>query len=116
MPDPVVWDEKYSYSVAGAFLVLWSLRSGMCDGFLASSPMLRLGRLSFSLYVTHFFVLCTFSCWFLVQMQGRLSRPVWASADLLLSALLLIAAAAVFERLVDRPGMRFSNWFIGRVS
>jgi peptidoglycan/LPS O-acetylase OafA/YrhL len=116
MPDPLVWDEKYSYSVAGAFLVLWSLRSGMCDGFLASSPMLRLGRLSFSLYLTHFFVIGTFSCWFLVQMQGRFSRPVWASADLLLSALLLIAAAAVFERLVDRPGTRFANWFIGRAN
>jgi len=116
MPDPQVWDEKYSYSVAGAFLVLWSLRSGMCDGFLASPPMLRLGRLSFSLYLTHFFVISTFSCWFLVQMQGRLSRPLWASADLLLSALLLFAAAAVFERLVDRPGTNFASWFIGRAS
>lgn len=114
MPDPVVWDQKYSYSVAGAFLVLWSLRSGMCDGFLASSPMRFLGRLSFSLYLTHFFVLSTFSCWFLVRMQARLSRPIWASADLLLSALLLFAAAGVFERLVDRPGTRFANRFIGR--
>ena len=114
MPDPVVWDQKYSYSVAGAFLVMWSLRSGICDGLLASSPMRLLGRLSFSLYLTHFFVLSTFSCWFLVRMQGRVPRPVWASADLLLSALLLFAAAGVFERLVDRPGMRFANWSIGR--
>ena len=114
MPDPVVWDQKYSYSVAGAFLVMWSLRSGICDGLLASSPMRLLGRLSFSLYLTHFFVLSTFSCWFLVRMQGRVPRPVWASADLLLSGLLLFAAAGVFERLVDRPGMRFANWSIGR--
>ena len=114
MPDPLVWDQKFSYSVAGAFLVLWSLRSGMCDRFLASSPMLRLGRLSFSLYLVHFFVIGTFSCWFMLRTQGRLPRPLWASADLLLSALLIFVVAYVFERLVDRPGTRFANWVIGR--
>ena len=32
----------------------------------------------------------------------------------MLSALLIFAAGYVFERLVDRPGTRFANWFIGR--
>jgi len=47
-------------------------------------------------------------------MQARLPRPVWASIDLLLSAILLFAVAYIFERLVDRPGLRFARRFVGR--
>jgi peptidoglycan/LPS O-acetylase OafA/YrhL len=112
MPDPLLWDQKNFYNVIGAFLMLWSLRSGMFDGFLASPPMRVLGRMSFSVYLTHFFVLSTFSCWFYVLAQSRFPRAVWASADLLLSAALLFAVAYAFERFVDRTGIQFSKRFV----
>jgi peptidoglycan/LPS O-acetylase OafA/YrhL len=111
MPDPVVWDEKFFYNVLGAFFLLWSLRSGKLDSLLAARPMRVLGRLSFSLYLTHFFVLSTFSCWLYLQLQTRVPRAVWAPADLLASFLVLLAVAYVFERLVDRNGIQFSRRF-----
>jgi peptidoglycan/LPS O-acetylase OafA/YrhL len=114
MPDPVAWDQKFFYGVLGAFAVLWFLRSGAWDGFLGSVPMRSLGRIAYSMYVTHFFILCTFSCWFMMHWYGRVPRPVWASADLVLSALIIFTVGYVFERLVDRPGTRFANWVIGR--
>jgi peptidoglycan/LPS O-acetylase OafA/YrhL len=114
MPDPILWDQKYFYSVIGAFFVLWSLRSGILDRFLAARPMRLLGRMSFSLYLTHFFVLSTFSCWFYVRFQAQFSRAAWASADLLLSTALLLPAAYVFERVVDRSGIQFSKWLVTR--
>lgn len=114
MPDPILWDQKYFYSVAGAFFILWSLRSGIFDQFLAARPMRVLGRMSFSLYLTHFLVLSTFSCWFYARFQAQFSRPVWACADLLLSTALLFPVAYVFERFIDRSGIRFSKWFVTR--
>jgi peptidoglycan/LPS O-acetylase OafA/YrhL len=112
LPRPSWYEAKWFYNVIGAFLIMWSLRSGMFDGFLASTPMRLLGRLSFSVYLTHFFVLTTFTCWFYVRFSPRYSRAEWVSADLLLSALLLFATAYVFERVVDRSGIRFSQWFV----
>jgi len=114
MPDPILWDQKYFYSVIGAFFVMWSLRSGIVDRFLAARPMRILGRMSFSLYLTHFFVLSTFSCWFYARFQAQLPRAAWASADLLLSTAVLFPAAYAFERVVDRSGIRFSKWFVTR--
>jgi peptidoglycan/LPS O-acetylase OafA/YrhL len=112
MPDPVVWDQKYFYNVIGAFLVLWALRSRMLDAFLGSAPLRLLGRMSFSLYLTHFFVLSTFSCWFYVRFQNQVSRAAWAPADLLLSSVLLFCVAYAFERSVDRSGIQFAKWFV----
>jgi peptidoglycan/LPS O-acetylase OafA/YrhL len=114
MPDPGVWDQKFFYGVIGGFLMFWFLRSGAWDRVLASPPMRVLGRASYSMYLTHFFVLCTFSSWFFIHTQCRFSRPVWASADLLLSTVLVFAVGYAFEHLVDRPGTRFAKWFIGR--
>lgn len=114
LPDPVWWDQKYFYSVLGAFFVLWSLRSGIADRLLAAAPMRVLGRISFSLYLTHFLVLGTFSCWFYVRYQGQFARAVWAPADLLLSTLLLLPTAYCFERIIDRNGIRFAKWFVAR--
>lgn len=116
MPDPVAWDQKFFYGVLGAFLILWFLRSGAWDGFLASIPMRALGRVAYSMYVTHFFVLCTFSCWLCLMLQGRVPRLVWASADLVLSALLIFGVGWIYERVVDRSGIRFSQWFVGGFS
>lgn len=44
------------------------------------------GRVAYSMYLTRFFVLCTFSCWFFLRLQGRVPRAVWASAIWVLSA------------------------------
>ena len=116
MPDPGVWDQKFFYGVIGGFLMFWFLRSGAWDRVLTSAPIRMLGRASYSMYLTHFFVLCTFSSWFFVRMQGRASRPVWAAADLLLSTVLVFAAGSIFAALVDRPGTRFAKRFIGRAA
>ena len=91
---------------------MWALRSGMLDRFLASPPLRLLGRMSFSVYLTHFFVLMTFTCWFYLQFSRGWSTVTWVSSDLFLSLVILFAVAYVFERVVDRSAIRFARWFV----
>lgn len=103
------WDVKAFYNVLGAIALFAALRSGVADKLLASSAGRTLGRLSFSLYLTHFFVICTFSSWFFVTFIGRWSRALVSSVDFVLSLALLLIVAWLFERLVDRPGIGLSQ-------
>jgi peptidoglycan/LPS O-acetylase OafA/YrhL len=112
LPQPSWYEPKWFYNVIGAFLIMWSLRSGMLDGFLGSRPLRLLGRMSYSVYLTHFFVLCTFTCWFYIRFAPLHSVVAWVAADLLLSSALLFVVAYVFERVVDRSGIQFSQWFV----
>ena len=106
---PAGYDAKAFYNAFGAFAILWALRSGMLDFALASRLGRTLGRLSFSLYLTHFFVLSTFSCWFFVRFAPIWPRWEVALVDFVLSTPLLFIAAYIFERFVDRPGVALSK-------
>jgi hypothetical protein len=57
-------------------------------------------------------VLCTFTCWFYIRFAPLHSVVAWVAADLLLSSALLFVVAYVFERVVDRSGIQFSQWFV----
>ena len=113
LPNPVLYEIKAFYNVLGAFLLLWALRSGYCDGVLASAPMRNLGRMSFSFYLTHFFVIGTFSCWFYLQWAARWPRAAVTSLDCIFSLLLALAAAHFFELFVDRRGIEWSKRLLG---
>ena len=71
MPDPIAWDQKFFYGVARRIFraVVPALRS-MGRFPRHRAPMRSLGRIAYSMYVTHFFILCTFSCWFLMRLYG----------------------------------------------
>ena len=112
LPQTTWYEAKWFYNVIGAFLIMWALRSGMLDRFLASPPLRLLGRMSFSVYLTHFFVLMTFTCWFYLQFSRGWSTVTWVSSDLFLSLVILFAVAYVFERVVDRSAIRFARWFV----
>jgi peptidoglycan/LPS O-acetylase OafA/YrhL len=116
LPQPSWYEAKWFYNVIGAFLIMWAMRSGIFGAFLASPPLRLLGRMSFSVYLTHFFVLSTFTCWFYIRFSPHYSNIEWIFADLALSSVLLFLVAYAFERVVDRSGIRFAQWFVHGIS
>jgi peptidoglycan/LPS O-acetylase OafA/YrhL len=112
LPNLEFYSSKNFYNVLGAFFLLWSMRGGLLDRFLACAPLRHLGRISFSLYLTHFFVLTTFSCWFFFAYSAHWTRGTVVAVDWLLSSILVLITAFVFERLVDRQGIKWSKRFV----
>jgi peptidoglycan/LPS O-acetylase OafA/YrhL len=78
----------------------------LCHPFFA-----HLGRLSFSMYLIHWPIICSLSLSIVALglSQGLSYLPaVGASAIVTLPAVLF--AAALFSRFVDQPAIRMGNW------
>jgi peptidoglycan/LPS O-acetylase OafA/YrhL len=76
---------------------------------LARASCRRLGRLSFGLYLVHFPILFTLACWGFLKLTTALPYPVAVSMTGAGFALLVLVAAAAFERWIDRPAIRLSR-------
>jgi peptidoglycan/LPS O-acetylase OafA/YrhL len=78
---------------------IWSL--------LASRPLRRLGRLSFSIYLLHFPILFTLVCAAFIRLRPVTPYPIAAAFVLFLAC--TVAAAIPFERWVDRSAIALSR-------
>ncbi|SEG68167.1 acyltransferase [Paenibacillus sp. UNC499MF] len=93
-----------TYRTAGAALVLVALlNSRPGQKLFASRPMAYFGKLSFSLYLVHFAVLCSFSCLLFLRLEGRLSYGLNILVTTLVSLPLVFALAHLMYRLIDMP-------------
>ncbi|MFS0837544.1 acyltransferase family protein [Paenibacillus sp. 1P03SA] len=93
-----------TYRTAGAALVLLALlNSRTGQKLFAGRPMAYLGKLSFSLYLVHFAVLCSFSCLLFLLLEGRLSYGLNIAVTTLVSLPLVFALAHLMYRLIDKP-------------
>lgn len=110
LPDPRFCDAKTFYNVIGGWLVLWALYSGFARSVFASRPMVFLGRISFSFYLLQGIVVGSFSCWLYLALRDQIaSREVLLLINLVCTLALTIVCAAIFERLFDRSGVRWSK-------
>lgn len=77
-----------------------------------------LGKISFSLYLTHFLVLCSFSSYLMLQIDGLGIKGETASAinfaASLLVCLLVAQAFCYVENFSIRTARRFSDWMMGK--
>ena len=72
---------------------------------LESSACRALGRLSFSIYLLHFPILFTLGCLLFVLAQPALTPGAAAAAVFVGFLPITLAAAALFERWIDRPAI-----------
>lgn len=108
LPDPRVWDIKTSYNMIGAVCLCASVLSGIGRDLLASRPVQFLGRISFSIYLLHFIVLCSLSSALYVLLPRA---PFYLALQFLVYVSICVLAAWVFERWVDRPAIAVSRRF-----
>jgi peptidoglycan/LPS O-acetylase OafA/YrhL len=108
LPDMYLFDRKNFYNALGACLLVSGVINGFGARFLQTRPVQFLARVSFSLYLTHFLVLCSLSC----ALYLLLPASPWAMALNFLAYLVVcLLLAGVFTRLVDQPAMDWSRRF-----
>jgi peptidoglycan/LPS O-acetylase OafA/YrhL len=69
----------------------------------------QLGRLSFSIYLLHFPILFTLACAGFIDLADALPRLAAVGVTFVGFAVLVLAAATVFERVVDRRAVRIGR-------
>lgn len=111
-------DAYMIYHTLGASVLVWLLvacTSIRARCILTSKPLLYLGRISFSLYLTHIPMLYTVTSALYIRSINQGIGSTWSNAIILfLSMPFFLGVASVFEHYVDRPSIRLSNR-IGRV-
>jgi len=113
LPNPMVWDIKTTYNLIGAICLCAAVLSGTGRDILASRPVQFLGRISFSIYLLHFIVLCSLSSWLYVRLPRDAS---FIAVQLLVYVGACIGAACIFERYIDRPAINLSRRFTAFIS
>lgn len=95
------------YHIAGAFLLTAGVLG--CDWlqwFFSRKLFLYLGKISYSLYLLHFPIIATFSCWFFLKFQGSIGYGMTVGADFVLTTALVLALSSLSSRYLEPLGAR----------
>lgn len=104
------------YGVGALLVLLGCARSAVLRKVLSHPWLVRAGELSFSLVLVHFAIIMSVSAWFflLLQQQG-LPYAVALTLTLLTAIPLNIAAAILFQRLVESPTENLTRWLYCKI-
>jgi peptidoglycan/LPS O-acetylase OafA/YrhL len=108
LPNVHIFDNKNFYNAIGACLVVASIINGYGKRFFLFSTIQFLGRISFSLYLLHFLILCSLACGIYVFL------PVnkWAIAlNFILYLSTCLFFAKFFTRYIDKASVSTSRKF-----
>jgi len=83
------------------------LNSPWMQTLFASKPFAYLGRLSFSLYLVHFTVICTFSSYMFLKLAPYLPYGANLMLTVPVSLFVIFGLAQLMYRYVDRPTIEF---------
>lgn len=112
----------YFWAVVGAIFIVWGVDNSSLAATILNSRLLQyLGRISYSLYIVHYPILCVL----IFPLQATLWGPMiekesfffsWQYYIVLLPGALLVSwVADIYYRYVDLPCVRFSHWVAHRL-
>lgn len=103
-------------TLGATLLMLAVLLSPLLQKLLVSRPSRFLGHISFSLYLTHFLILGSYSSYFFVSMHlAGWPYPLIILTNLGVGMTITFAVAYLFTRLIDEPAIKLSGWLYRRV-
>jgi len=93
------------YHIAGAFLLTAGvLGSGGLQRFLAWRPFVYLGKISYSLYLLHFPVIATFSCYLFLWLHEKLGYHLTVVLDFVFTTAMVLLISAFSQRYLEPAG------------
>lgn len=107
----------YTFShMIGAFLTLLAIeRSQAIQGFLSTKPIAFLGKISYSVYLTHVIIVMSLSCYLFSVLIEYLSYNAAVLITFLATLCFLIPFAYLYYRLVDGPSISFTKKAYNRI-
>lgn len=100
------FDDRLVYNFVGAIGLVFSIKNGVLNRLLCSGWAQYLGNISYSVYITHFLVLASLSCWTFIAFQ---SSWFYQTLHLFLYVSLSILVGYLFYRLIDLPSISASK-------
>lgn len=89
-----------SYSLA-IFLLIAIVHSSAIQNFFTTKPLLWLGKISMSVYLLHFVLLCSFTSWLYIMLYGL--NPLVASIiNLYVTIAILLLLSWVFDKYIEQ--------------
>jgi peptidoglycan/LPS O-acetylase OafA/YrhL len=107
-----IWEKKNFYNALGALCLTAAVVQGAGRRFFESAIVQFLARISFSLYLLHFIVLCSLGSWFYLRFP---QQHAWLLMNFGLYLGVCFLVAHLFEALVDRRAIRLSHRFAAKL-
>nr|WP_294529011.1 acyltransferase [uncultured Rhodopila sp.] len=100
LPDGSQWryDRMWLHILGGVLLILGVLGSERAGSLLASGAGRFLGRLSFPVYLFHFPLLCSLTCWLFLAVRPSLGQDAAVAVAALATLPALLAVGYAFAR------------------
>jgi len=110
--------DRYAFNAIGAVLVVAGLlSSGRMSRLFASDAFVLLGRLSFSIYLLHWPIICSiaFGMMYLLKVELGWEYQIAALVSFGASLVVTLAISWLFEKYVDRPSQKLAGHFAKEV-
>lgn len=104
-----------AHMFAALALLLAVMNLGRLQMMLSSKLSLFMGRISFSLYLTHFLVMGSYTAYLFAALRVSHSYKSSVVIAFLIGLFVSICVAYMFARLVDEPAIKFATIFYKRV-
>lgn len=116
----ILRDPAIQYHVLGSFLIMLALlNSRKMQDFFSGRSMAFLGKISFSLYLLHLILMCSFSSYLFLHLHTFLNYHLSVGIAFLATIPILLTLSWIMYRLVDLNSVKFSRHlyrsiFVGR--
>lgn len=101
----IIGNEKDFYNMIGAIILFIFSISGKINFLLLSKPAIFLGKISYSLYMIHFIILCSLTSFLYVNGVSGWLTPI----NLLIYLICSILLAIPLTNYIDEPGSRVAR-------
>lgn len=101
---PVIKNSGFFYHTIGMSLIMYiTMQSNFIQQIFENKMLLFIGKLSYSMYLIHFIILNSLSCYLWVYLLDKYSYIVSTGITILLSYLVIILLAKVNYILIEQP-------------
>lgn len=104
------------YHLAGALCIVFAvLNSEQLQRFFGNALFTYLGKISFSLYLIHFPIIATFSCWFFLHFYQKVGYGLTVLLDFVLTSIFVLCASEWMNRYVEGFGKKVEDFFMRHI-
>ncbi len=97
--------------ILSSLIIYGSLKSNFLNSVLQAQPLIYAGKISFSMYLLHLPIFCSFSCTFLQHLLNQnIEFPIANDITLILSVLILLITSHFFCIYIDQGAIKASKW------